>query len=63
MITVCLLYEIFALLPPKPKIKKGLGPWGPGNYKSLDTFQQCTMYLTLHSFSLKLCSATLDLKT
>ena len=24
---------------------------------------QCTMYLTLHSFSLKLCSATIDLKT
>ena len=23
---------------------------------------QCTMYLTLHSFSLKLCSATIDLK-
>ena len=22
---------------------------------------QCTMYLTLHSFSLKLCSATIDL--
>ena len=24
---------------------------------------QCAMYLTLHSFSLKLCSATIDLKT
>ena len=24
---------------------------------------QCTMYLTLHTFSLKLCSATIDLKT
>ena len=24
---------------------------------------QCTMHLTLHSFSLKLCSATIDLKT
>ena len=23
---------------------------------------QCTMYLTLYSFSLKLCSATIDLK-
>ena len=24
---------------------------------------QCTMYLTLHSFILKLCSATIDLET
>ena len=30
--------------------------------KSTLKLKQCTMSLTLHSFSLKLCSATVDLK-
>ena len=34
-----------------------------GRDKDRTLMAHCTMYLTLHSFSLKLCSATIDVKT
>ena len=39
------------------------GYWTVSNTNITDTVQHCTMRLTLHSFSLKLCITTLDLKT